>query len=305
MLTSSSTTVGRASGNSIVLSETQVSGRHAQIVMQQGGYVASDLGSSNGTWINGRQISTPASLANGDYIAFGSEKFTFQVGGYGTAVMSSFPANQQSFSSASPASSGRPISTGGIFGAKVVGSVTNVQPQQQETPPPDPARIMVMAGLTIGFIGLFLNFIFVAIAVGIALLICGGAALIFVLPMLFMPLQMIYSGIMSWLKDDKPVMAVRFSLDDEITRIPTDVLLYLKPGAAGLPALGDRVMVWGIRQGAAIRASKVRIIERSGQATNINIAAKQPWPIWVGFLFLAGIAASLLFLAISLGLIQL
>jgi len=49
-----------------------VSSRHAVLYIDNGQWWVRDLGSRNGTYLNGRRIAEPASLSNGDRIAFGN-----------------------------------------------------------------------------------------------------------------------------------------------------------------------------------------------------------------------------------------
>src|SRR5262245_20552843 len=73
------TTLGRAPGNTIVLDDPRVSRHHLVIrVREDGGYVLSDLGSANGTLVNGRRVLLPERLRHGDEVQVGSTVFTFQ-----------------------------------------------------------------------------------------------------------------------------------------------------------------------------------------------------------------------------------
>lgn len=64
-------TVGRGPENDIVLLADDVSRRHAQLEVGAGGGRATDLGSTNGTRLNGRRIER-APFKPGDELAFGS-----------------------------------------------------------------------------------------------------------------------------------------------------------------------------------------------------------------------------------------
>jgi TolB protein len=66
-----SITIGRTSDNDIVLDDNMVSRHHARLDLQADTYVLTDLGSANGTWVNGRRISAPVSLQANDSIRFG------------------------------------------------------------------------------------------------------------------------------------------------------------------------------------------------------------------------------------------
>ena len=61
-------TVGRVHGNDIVLSKRNVSKQHARLTLKGEQAVLVDLNSTNGTWVNGRKITSPQSLKRGDKI---------------------------------------------------------------------------------------------------------------------------------------------------------------------------------------------------------------------------------------------
>lgn len=69
-------TVGRDSSNGIVLEqESTVSRRHAQFVKQGDTLFVEDLGSTNGTFVNGMQISSLTPVRPGDVVQFGACAF--------------------------------------------------------------------------------------------------------------------------------------------------------------------------------------------------------------------------------------
>jgi hypothetical protein len=63
-------TIGRAPSNDVVIDDPTVSARHASLTKLPSGYRLKDLGSSNGTQINGFSI-TEAGLKDGAEIRFG------------------------------------------------------------------------------------------------------------------------------------------------------------------------------------------------------------------------------------------
>lgn len=68
--------IGRNSDNDISISDTRVSVYHAEVEKKDGAYLISDLGSHNGTAVNGKLVeSTP--LKDGDRIKFGAIKAVF------------------------------------------------------------------------------------------------------------------------------------------------------------------------------------------------------------------------------------
>jgi pilus assembly protein CpaF len=61
-------TVGRVQGNDIVLSKRNVSKQHARLTLKGEQAVVVDLNSTNGTWVNGRKITSAQPLKQGDKI---------------------------------------------------------------------------------------------------------------------------------------------------------------------------------------------------------------------------------------------
>jgi len=72
-----STTIGRAPENEIVVPVKEVSRRHARIIVIDDGYVLTDLGSPNGTYINGTRVAGEQRLRDGDKITVGGKEFLF------------------------------------------------------------------------------------------------------------------------------------------------------------------------------------------------------------------------------------
>jgi len=74
-------TIGRQSGNSLVLRDNRTSRNHSRIVFENGNYVVEDLSSRHGTWVNGKQVARHV-LRDSDRIEFGvkdSYQLTFSV----------------------------------------------------------------------------------------------------------------------------------------------------------------------------------------------------------------------------------
>ena len=65
------TAIGRAAGNSIVLADTAVSAQHARLLWEQKQWSISDVGSTNGTLVNGKLVTSPTPLRIGDSIGIG------------------------------------------------------------------------------------------------------------------------------------------------------------------------------------------------------------------------------------------
>ena len=70
-------TIGRLPGGSLVLTDENVSRNHAVIERSASGWVIRDLGSTNGTTVNGTPIQE-SPLRNGDQIVFGATEATFE-----------------------------------------------------------------------------------------------------------------------------------------------------------------------------------------------------------------------------------
>jgi len=75
------TTLGRSSENSLPLEDPGCSGRHAVIRPDKDRWLLEDLGSTNGTWVNGEQLHQPRPLQEGDRIQVGAQ--ILRVGGLG------------------------------------------------------------------------------------------------------------------------------------------------------------------------------------------------------------------------------
>jgi len=65
-------TVGRGTGCSVVLDDRHVSSLHARVWHDGSRWLVEDLGSTNGTWLNGEQVGGPRPLATGDHLAMGN-----------------------------------------------------------------------------------------------------------------------------------------------------------------------------------------------------------------------------------------
>jgi DNA-binding winged helix-turn-helix (wHTH) protein len=73
--------LGRASEASVVLDAARVSRLHARIRVEGERAVLEDLGSKNGTFLQGRRIDGPVPLEDGDAIRVGSERIVFRTAG--------------------------------------------------------------------------------------------------------------------------------------------------------------------------------------------------------------------------------
>ena len=69
-------TIGRLAHNILQIDDPSVSGHHADVFLEAGRYHLHDPGSTNGTYVNGEQM-TDAILRNGDEIRFGTVEGLF------------------------------------------------------------------------------------------------------------------------------------------------------------------------------------------------------------------------------------
>src|SRR5690606_38168506 len=63
--------LGRDVNNEIIINDAEVSRRHARVILQAGGYVLEDLGSTNGTFVHGHRLLGPHVLRSGELILLG------------------------------------------------------------------------------------------------------------------------------------------------------------------------------------------------------------------------------------------
>ncbi len=71
-------TVGRGSRNDVYLKDRAVSKNHMRIFLSEGYYYVQDLGSSNGTFLNGNDLEDNiVEIVDGDLISVGKIQFMF------------------------------------------------------------------------------------------------------------------------------------------------------------------------------------------------------------------------------------
>lgn len=66
-------TIGRDSTNGVAINDAEVSRKHARLNLQGGKYVLEDLGSTNGTFVNGQRLAGPVVLKSGDVVSLGEQ----------------------------------------------------------------------------------------------------------------------------------------------------------------------------------------------------------------------------------------
>ena len=70
-LTREATVLGRDVGNDIVVGDSEISRQHSRMTRTPGGFVLEDLGSTNGTFVNGERLTAPRVLNPGDIVGLG------------------------------------------------------------------------------------------------------------------------------------------------------------------------------------------------------------------------------------------
>ena len=95
-------TIGRKEGNTIRLSEQNVSRHHARLVRRQGELLLEDLSSYNGTKLNGVALSAPAPLKGGDVILIGDYRMAIKEDRPSAAIVAAPPAHATAIPGAAP-----------------------------------------------------------------------------------------------------------------------------------------------------------------------------------------------------------
>ncbi|HLF82833.1 MAG TPA: FHA domain-containing protein, partial [Blastocatellia bacterium] len=79
-LTSAETQIGKGPRNDIVIADPAVSTAHAMVRLEGTVYTINDIGSRNGTFVNGERVAESHQLSHGDVIGIGLSKLTFRLG---------------------------------------------------------------------------------------------------------------------------------------------------------------------------------------------------------------------------------
>lgn len=77
---SPTTTVGRHADNVIQLDEPSISAQHAELRLTRKGWWVTDLGSTNGTFVNGERIHAPTGMTEADVVQFGRVRMQLEWG---------------------------------------------------------------------------------------------------------------------------------------------------------------------------------------------------------------------------------
>lgn len=128
--------IGRVQGNEIVLPRGNVSKRHAKLELVDNGFVLTDLGSTNGTYINGRRVHTPTPVYKEDSIYVGD--YILSVTGHTAAEKGSSEKGR---------ASGGPAKKSARVSAPRISSPPGASGARLSAPPPEPRRVPAKRGL--------------------------------------------------------------------------------------------------------------------------------------------------------------
>jgi predicted component of type VI protein secretion system len=65
--------IGRDASNGVAINDAEISRKHSRLSFQGGKYVLEDLGSTNGTFVNGQRLAGPVVLKPGDVVSLGEQ----------------------------------------------------------------------------------------------------------------------------------------------------------------------------------------------------------------------------------------
>jgi pilus assembly protein CpaF len=140
-------TIGRVQGNDIVLPKGNVSKRHARIVLKDGKFIIVDLKSTNGTYVNGRKITSPLVVKESDKIYIGDFIMGVEEGASESAPEPPMPPSAPPRFDPPPAPHAPPPPphSGGQSPELLRAALSRQEPPRPPMPPPAPSGGMSMA----------------------------------------------------------------------------------------------------------------------------------------------------------------
>jgi predicted component of type VI protein secretion system len=90
-LTVDKTTIGRVDDNTFPIAEGSVSSHHCEVLLRAGDIVIHDLNSTNGTFVNGHQVTGEAVLKPGQILRLGQVEIRLEDGGAQKAAPKKLP----------------------------------------------------------------------------------------------------------------------------------------------------------------------------------------------------------------------
>ena len=95
--------IGRDINNDIVINDAEISRKHARLILQAGEYVLEDLGSTNGSYVNGQRLMGPHVLRPGETVLFGENvSLAFDAGYDADSTMIASPEQSPAFTTPPP-----------------------------------------------------------------------------------------------------------------------------------------------------------------------------------------------------------
>ena len=157
--------LGREQGSAdLVLDDPGVSRRHARVLTDAGALVVEDLGSSNGTYVNGQRISGPVEVASGDELQLGDTVLGLEGGTAATAIMAPGAPPTAQHPGPSPRQPRRKRPAAPV-------------PRRHAPPTSDRGNLPALAALFLGPLSILLVFLgggfFIALPCGIAAIVLG------------------------------------------------------------------------------------------------------------------------------------
>jgi pSer/pThr/pTyr-binding forkhead associated (FHA) protein len=70
--------IGRAEYNDLVIPDDSVSSQHAKLTRREGVWILTDLGSTNGTRVDGEPLTGDTPIAPGAFVRFGEVQLVFE-----------------------------------------------------------------------------------------------------------------------------------------------------------------------------------------------------------------------------------
>jgi hypothetical protein len=108
--------IGRE-GAAVTIDDSELSRRHAAVRPVEGGIEIEDLGSLNGTFVNGQRITAPTRVTGGDSIKLGQSVLELEAGAAPPTVAAAVPAESVAPPTPKASASGVPSEPFGTYAA--------------------------------------------------------------------------------------------------------------------------------------------------------------------------------------------